>query len=141
MCQAFSRLMQELISTERELIVVATKLQEMWSTTQDLPTGNTFNKAFNVKQETQNYKPRVVMYCILKSNWRWKDLKGNNGVFRYIKQRSIFIWIDQIDTKETGIVRFVLKLHTTLVRKEELVQEPKIGLAKNKVEGDKTVDK
>eukprot|EP00957_Ditylum_brightwellii_P047285 3592342-Ditylum_brightwellii.AAC.1 len=52
MHQAFTRLMQELIRADRELIVVATKVEDTWTTTQDLHTDNAFNKAFNVKQET-----------------------------------------------------------------------------------------
>eukprot|EP00957_Ditylum_brightwellii_P014173 1067230-Ditylum_brightwellii.AAC.1 len=82
MHQAFSGLMQELIPANREMIVEATTVEDTWTTTQDLPTGNTFNKAFNVKQETRNGKPCVVMYCTLKSTWKWKELKGNKGVFR-----------------------------------------------------------
>eukprot|EP00957_Ditylum_brightwellii_P059158 4488840-Ditylum_brightwellii.AAC.1 len=56
MHQTFNGLMQELIRADRELIMVTTKVEETWLTTQDLPTGNTFNKAFNAKQETQNNK-------------------------------------------------------------------------------------
>eukprot|EP00957_Ditylum_brightwellii_P204235 15338274-Ditylum_brightwellii.AAC.1 len=52
MHQAFSGLMQELIRADRELIVAASTVEDTWTTTQDLPTRNVFNEAFNIKQET-----------------------------------------------------------------------------------------
>eukprot|EP00957_Ditylum_brightwellii_P006830 517579-Ditylum_brightwellii.AAC.1 len=142
MRQCFSRLMKELLRLDQDMIVGSNINEENnWTTTKDLPTGDTCNEVFSVKQEMRNDKPLVIMYGTLKSTWKWKDLEGDKGIFCYIKQQNIFLCINKFDTEKTGIAGQVLKLHRTLVSKKELAQELKINLISVKIEEDRAVEK
>eukprot|EP00957_Ditylum_brightwellii_P013313 1004435-Ditylum_brightwellii.AAC.1 len=87
MRQCFSKLIQELLKLDQDMMAGSiTNEENNLSITRDLHTWDAFNKAFNVKQETQNNKLCVIMYVIIKSTWKWKDLKGDKCIFQYIKQ-------------------------------------------------------
>eukprot|EP00957_Ditylum_brightwellii_P178920 13629231-Ditylum_brightwellii.AAC.1 len=58
-------------TTDRDTAVEALNEGKVWMTMRELPTRDTFNKEFNIKQETWNNKPRVIIFVELKLTWKW----------------------------------------------------------------------
>eukprot|EP00957_Ditylum_brightwellii_P014583 1098631-Ditylum_brightwellii.AAC.1 len=135
----FAKLIQEMLRVDRDIIVDTTKEGKVWTNHRELPIGNNFTEAFNVTQGTRNDKPRIIMYTEIKTE-KWKYFKGDDGIFCYLCQNNIFIQIDQFDAEETGFIGYVLEIHPTLTRKEELVKEYQTGLAEVKATDDWEVE-
>ena len=71
---------------------------------------------------------------------KWKDFKGDKGIFCFMHQNNIFVRINQLNAEETEIVGYVLEIHPTLTKKEELVTEFQTGLAEVKATDDREVE-
>eukprot|EP00957_Ditylum_brightwellii_P030748 2329780-Ditylum_brightwellii.AAC.1 len=59
-----------MISVDRDIIIGANTEGNAWASPKDLPTGETFNKAFAMKQEMQNDKPGIIMFTEIKRSWK-----------------------------------------------------------------------
>eukprot|EP00957_Ditylum_brightwellii_P094118 7165514-Ditylum_brightwellii.AAC.1 len=121
--------MQEMIATDRDVIISANTGHTTWTSSRDLPVGEAFNRAFAMKQKMHNNKSRIIMYVEVKTSWKWKGFEGDKGIYKYLRQNNIFLQMNQFDSEETGIVGYLLDLHGKLVRKEDLVLELTIELA------------
>eukprot|EP00957_Ditylum_brightwellii_P106008 8087004-Ditylum_brightwellii.AAC.1 len=66
----FTKLMQEIKSMNRDIIIGATNEENNWTNPKELPTGNKFTKAFSVKHEMHNNKPRIIMFAKIKTTWK-----------------------------------------------------------------------
>eukprot|EP00957_Ditylum_brightwellii_P062383 4733726-Ditylum_brightwellii.AAC.1 len=57
---------------DRSIAIGTNNEDREWTTSQELCTGNAFDKLLNIKQEQRNNKPRVAMFAMIHSMWMQK---------------------------------------------------------------------
>eukprot|EP00957_Ditylum_brightwellii_P150547 11463538-Ditylum_brightwellii.AAC.1 len=109
-------------------------MNRVWKIAEEIPTGDEFTRAFDIKQEAFGKKQnKVKAYASIILTLCTTTIKFEDQVYAHPKKHSIFVHQDMFTSSNIVSPELLDGFHPTLVWKEDYAEEMKSSLEKIKL--------
>jgi hypothetical protein len=105
-------------------MAIISRTSKIYDKFTELPTGDKFTDEIKVSE----YNPpraatKITCYVILQSKEKFNVIKYDNKVMEFLKQNQVYIRVDNYNNSPVSIPGFLIKLHPSLTRIDNLTEE------------------
>eukprot|EP00957_Ditylum_brightwellii_P060098 4563989-Ditylum_brightwellii.AAC.1 len=116
LCNALIILMKKIQQVDDKAYFQSSITNNVHKQPGNIPTGETFNKEFAMKQDyIRNDPPLVTAFVTILSNLKVNTISFDNTVFNYIKHHDVYICPDHFSWNNIVSPGMVFGVHLTLV--------------------------
>eukprot|EP00957_Ditylum_brightwellii_P040381 3056155-Ditylum_brightwellii.AAC.1 len=131
---AFINLLNKIDTVDRILYLQSNVTNKVWKTAEEIPTGDEFTRAFDIKQEVfRKGLNKVRAYASIVSTVHTTMIKFKDQVYAHLKKHNIYVHQDMLARSNIVSPGTIVGIHPTLVRKEDYTEEIKYSLEKMKL--------
>jgi hypothetical protein len=115
-----TRLFTKIKETDNDLKISVLNKNTKWNVN-EIPSGKEFENLFNAQYKTNaRGAGRAKIKCNLHTRSKFATLKYENAIFSYLEMNKIYVNYDAFNTLNTSSSGFLINLHPTLTRKDNL---------------------
>ena len=115
-----TKLFTKIKETDNELKISVLNKNTKWNVN-EIPSGKEFESLFNAQYKTSaRGAGRAKIKCNLHTRSKFATIKYENAIFSYLEMNKIYVNYDAFNTLNTSSPGFLINLHPTLTRKDNL---------------------